>query len=216
MNFINLLDKVTPDFITLLSLFYFFISLKTIISRRSVIYSNRWIFACIIISFLPYLLRHLIAFFFPECRTDNPSSLLTSIVIFFILRDYLKGYSIVATSNSYLREALFASAKSLGFTLQERLSYFKIKETEAEFQVSVQEWIGQAQIKPKDKVSDATVSQLAAEMQKYFKNTPGKINYGFSYFFLFAVTSLIAFSVFLFTSKSNRAPINSILPVKTQ
>jgi hypothetical protein len=76
--------------------------------------------------------------------------------------------------------------------------------------------MGVAQIKPKGKATKETVKQIAAEMQKYFKNTPGKMNYLSSYFFLFMGICLVTTSIFLFTLMSTHSSKNSTLPVKTQ
>jgi len=59
----------------------------------------------------------------------------------------MKGYMAFAISDTYFREALMASASSLGLSIEETMSRLKIKETGQEMQVAIQDWIGTAQLK---------------------------------------------------------------------
>ena len=85
----------------------------------------------------------------------------------------MKGYMAFAISDTYFREALLASASSLGFSIEETMSRLEIKETGQEMQVAIQGWIGTAQLKSTSKESNDTVKQIANGMAKYFESTPG-------------------------------------------
>ena len=111
----------------------------------------------------------------------------------------MKGYMAFAISDTYFREALLASANSLGFSIEETMSRLKIKETGQEMQVAIQGWMGTAQLKSTGKESNDIVRKIAEGMSKYFQSTPGKMNYMTSYFYLIMGAFMIALSVWMFT-----------------
>ena len=110
----------------------------------------------------------------------------------------MKGYMAFAISDTYFREALLASATSLGFSIEETMSHLRIKETGQEMQVAIQGWMGTAQLKSTGKGSNA-VRQIAEGMIKYFQSTPGIMNFTTSYFYLIIGAFMIAISVWIFT-----------------
>ena len=123
----------------------------------------------------------------------------TVLLIFFWIQ--MKGYMAFAISDTYFREALLASASSLGFSIEETMSRLKIKETGQEMQVAIQGWIGTAQLKSTSKESNDTVKQIANGMAKYFESTPGKMNFMTSYFYLIIGVFMVAMSVWMVTLK---------------
>jgi len=123
----------------------------------------------------------------------------TVLLIFFWIQ--MKGYMAFAISDSYFREALLASAASLGYSIEETMSRLKIKETGQEMQVAIQGWMGTAQLKSTGKESNDTVRQIANGMTKYFQSSPGKMNYLTSYFYLLIGSFMVAMSVWFFFLK---------------
>lgn len=115
----------------------------------------------------------------------------------------MKGYVAFAISDTYFREALLASASSLGYSIEETMSRLKIKETGQEFQVAIQGWIGTAQLKSTGKETNDTVKRIAQGMTKYFDSTPGKMNFLTSYLYLLTGLFMIAMSVWMFTLRIN-------------
>ena len=113
----------------------------------------------------------------------------------------MKGYMAFAISDSYFREALLGSADSLGLSVEESMSRLKITETGEEMQVAIQGWTGTAQLKSTGKESKDTVRKIAKGMTKYFENTPGRMNYMTSYFYLIMGVFMIAMSFWVFTLK---------------
>jgi hypothetical protein len=165
------------------------ISFKTRIDRRPIIHSAKWNIVLLGISVLLPLIKILTA-----GEYQNLMLMLIHIVFVICIGIMQKGYAIYAASDSYVREALLASAKSLGFTIEETLLGLKIKETGGEIELLIQEKTGSALIKAKHKETNETLKQIVAEMNNYFKTTPGKMNYMNSYFFLFMGLCLIVMS----------------------
>ena len=83
------------------------------------------------------------------------------------------------------------------------MSCLKIKETGEEMQVSIQGWMGTAQLKPTRRKSAEVVARIAGGMNRYFETTPGKMNYLTSYFYLIMGGFMVvcAGSMFLLSQK---------------
>ncbi|MEO8825667.1 MAG: hypothetical protein ABI443_07475 [Chthoniobacterales bacterium] len=94
------------------------------------------------------------------------------------------GYISIAAGDTYFRESLLSAITSLGYTPVEMISRIRIKETTEEFQIAVQGWIGTAQLKPVSKYSAPTLKKIVRNMNRYFRNSRGKMNYTLSYFYL--------------------------------
>jgi ABC-type multidrug transport system fused ATPase/permease subunit len=203
MNTIFLLKVAMPLIFILMAVFFISIALKTLIGRRPLMFSSRWLFAFMCLAFLPTIANSVVMGFtspqgFSLIIWLNPL-MFTVILIFF--RIQMKGYMAFAISESYFRDALLNSAASLGYSIEETMSRLKIKETGQEMQVAIQGWIGTAQIISTGKESNDTVRQIANGMTKYFQSSPGKMNYLTSYFYLIAGFFMVAVSVWLFFLK---------------
>ena len=200
-----MLKVAMPLIFILMATFFIFIALKTLIGRRPIVFSSRWLFAFICLAFLPSIANSAsIGFSSSEglgiITWINPLMLTVMLVFFWI---QMKGYMAFAISDSYFREALLASSSALGFSIEETMSRLKIKETGQEMQVAIQGWIGTAQLKSAGKESNEAVKQIAHGMTKYFQSTPGKMNYLTSYFYLIIGVFMIAMSLWMFTLKIN-------------
>ena len=201
MNSFALLKVAIPLIFLLMAAFFIFIALKTLIGRRPLVFSSRWLFAFICLAFLPSIANSIVMGFsstrsFSMIVWMNPL-IFTVLLVFFWLQ--MKGYMVFAISDTYFRDALLASASSLGLSIEETMSRLKIKETGQEIQVAIQGWIGTAQLKSTGKESNDIVRKIAGGMSKYFQSTRGKMNYMTSYFYLIIGVLMIAMSAWIFT-----------------
>ncbi len=205
MNSTILLKVAMPIIFILMASFFIFIALKTLIGRRPLIFSSRWLFAFMCLAFLPSIANSVSLGFSSSEGLGmiiwiNPL-MFTVLLVFLWIQ--MKGYMAFAISDSYFREALLASSSALGFSIEETMSRLKIKETGQEMQVAIQGWIGTAQLKSTGKKSNEVVKQIAHGMTKYFQCTPGKMNYLTSYFYLIIGAFMIAMSLWMLTLKIN-------------
>jgi ABC-type multidrug transport system fused ATPase/permease subunit len=203
MNPIVLLKVAFAAIFFLMAAFFIFIALKTLVGRRPLVFSSRWLFALVCLAFLPTFANSIIMGFssahgFNMIAWMKP--LMFTVLLAFVWIQ-MKGYMAFAISDTYFREALLASASKLGFTIEETMSRLKIKETGQEMQVAIQGWIGTAQLKATGNESKETVKQIAKGMTTYFQRTPGKMNYMTSYFYLVIGAFMVAMSVWMFTLK---------------
>ena len=110
----------------------------------------------------------------------------------------MKGYLVFAISDTYFREALLTTIRSLGLTAEETMSCLKIKETGQEINVAIQGWIGTAQLKAAGRGSNELLGKIAAGMDGFFKTTPGKMNYMISWFYLVMGGFMVVLATALF------------------
>ena len=203
MNPTILLKVAFPAIFILMAAFFIFIALKTLIGRRPFVFSSRWLFAFMCLAFLPSIANSIFMGFsssrgFSMVVWMNPL-IFKVVLVFFWMQ--MKGYMVFAISDTYFRDALLASASSIGFTIEETMSRLKIKETGQEMQVAIQGWMGTAQLKSTGRESDDLVRKISEGMTKYFQSTPGKMNQLTSYFYLIIGAFMIAMSVWMATLK---------------
>jgi hypothetical protein len=201
MNSAILLKVAFPAIFILMAAFFIFIAIKTLVGRRPLVFSSRWLFAFTCLAFLPIIASPISMGFssprgFSMIAWINPLMFTVLLAFFWIA---MRGYVVVAISDAYFREALLASANSLGLSIEETMSRLKIKETGQEMQVAIQGWVGTAQLKPAGKGSNEIVRKIAEGMSKYFQSTPGKMNFVTSYFYLIIGAITIAISVSMLT-----------------
>jgi hypothetical protein len=203
MNSDILFKLAFPAINIVIGVFFIFVALKTLIGRRPLLLSSRYLFAVMCLAFLPTIANSIVMGLsssqsFSKILWMNPLIFLMLLAFFWI---QMKGYMAFAISDVYFRDALLASAKSLGYSIEETMSCLKIKETGHEMQVAIQGWIGTAQLKSTAKESNDAVRQIADGMTKYFQSTPGKMNYITSYLYLIVGVFLIAMSAWMFSLK---------------
>ena len=203
MNSDILFKLAFPAINIVIGVFFIFVALKTLIGRRPLLLSSRYLFAVMCLAFLPTIANSIVMGLsssqsFSKILWMNPLIFLMLLAFLWI---QMKGYMAFAISDVYFRDALLASAKSLGYSIEETMSCLKIKETGHEMQVAIQGWIGTAQLKSTAKESNDAVRQIADGMTKYFQSTPGKMNYITSYLYLIVGVFLIAMSAWMFSLK---------------
>ncbi|MGB8354770.1 MAG: hypothetical protein WCD79_12825 [Chthoniobacteraceae bacterium] len=180
---------VLPMMLLLMAAFILTVALKTLIGRKPLFFSSRWLFGLMCVGFLPSIMNSFFLRYFSFISLLSP-------LMFVVLLGYLwfmmKGYTAFGVTDSYFRDALLASMSSLGYTAEESFSKLRIKETGEEFHVSVQGWMGSAQFKPVGKSNTKTTRDIAEGMNRYFATTPGKMNYIVAYLYLFLGVFLIA------------------------
>ena len=162
---------VMPSILLLMALLFIAVALRILLTRKPLLMTSRWLFAFICLGFSPTILNS----FFLKSMTLTVPVMFGVLLIFFWFQ--MQGYMAMGVSDAYFRDALLASIKNLGYTAEESMSRIRIVETGDEFQVSIQGWVGSAQIRPTRKCSSATMRDIVKGMRTYFADTPGGTNY---------------------------------------
>ncbi len=193
------ISVVIPALFVLMAGFFIFVALKTLLQRRPFIFSSRWLFGLMVLAFMPMIFNSFI-FGFSSGHTGMMTWIQPAMFCFLLIFLWfqMKGYVAFAISDTYFRDALLSAAAALGYSIEETMSCLKIKETGEEMQVSIQGWMGTAQLKPTVRKSAGVVARIAGGMNQYFKTTPGKMNYLTSYFYLIMGGFMIVCAVSMF------------------
>ena len=167
-----------PSILFFLASVFVAVALRILLTRKPLLMTSRWLFGFMCLAFLPTILNS----FFLKAMTFTTPVMFGVLLIFFWYQ--MKGYMALGVSDVYFRDALLASIKNLGYTAEESMSRIRIIETGDELQVSIQGWVGSAQIRPMPKCSSTTIQNIVKGMRKYFTETPGGTNYVISYFYI--------------------------------
>ena len=146
---------------------YCLAALRTLITRKPSLLSSRWMVVFLFVVVLPVLLK--------------PSDLIFTLLycIFLILYWRREGTGCIAdgVSQSYFRDALRSSIRKLGYTPEESTREWRISETGDAFRVSIQAWLGSAQLRPAKTSSPVIARKLFQAMKEYFAATPDGVKY---------------------------------------
>jgi hypothetical protein len=186
-----------PSILLLMALLFVAVALKILLTRKPLLMTSRWLFAFMCLAFLPTILN---SFFLKGMPITTPA-MFGVLLIFFWFQ--MKGYMAFGVSDVYFRDALLACIKSLGYTIEESMSRIRIIETGDEFQVSIQGWVGSAQIRPTRKCSSLIMGNIIKGMKQYFAETPGRMNYTVSYLYLVIGFLMVCMTVNLFLMHHN-------------
>jgi hypothetical protein len=96
-----------------------------------------------------------------------PALLATAAVLLFV---QFRGFIAIGVSGPLFREALFVSIKKLGLPFEQHFSVVRLPSAHAEIRMSVQNWIGMAQIKLRTFRGGRVVRDIARAMNHYFQS----------------------------------------------
>jgi hypothetical protein len=167
-----------PSILIFMAVLFVAVALRILLTRRPLLITSRWLFAFMCLAFLPTILNS----FLLKAMTFTIPAMFGVLLIFFWYQ--MQGYMALGVSDIYFRDALLASIKGLGYTVDESMSRIRIIETGDELQISIQGWMGSAQIRPMRKCSSTTLRNIVGGMRRYFADTRGRMNYVISYFYI--------------------------------
>ncbi len=164
-----------------LAAFFLIIGLRGILTRKPFLLSNRWLLVLMFVTFIPIIL---LPFYFALPDMDitkmdlmewlNPA-IFTVILVMMCFA--LKGYVAYGVTDTSFREALLAALEKLQLPYEETLSTMRLTSIDADLQVSIQSWLGSGMIKIKQREHRTLLTEIVAEMNRYFSgsSTPIKL-----------------------------------------
>ena len=164
-----------------LAAFFLIIGLRGILTGKPFLLSNKWLLVLMFATFIPVIL---FPFYFALPDMDltemdlmewlNPA-LFTVILVMMCFA--LKGYVAYGVTDTSFREALLAALEKLQLPYEETLSTMRLTSIDADLQVSVQSWLGSGMIKVKQREHRSLLTEIVAEMNRYFSgsSTPIKL-----------------------------------------
>ena len=168
-----------PVVLGLLSLTMLGIGLRGLLTRRPFLFSARWLFAFMLLGFLP---NAVMPFTFERDFDDasdvfmalaGPAMFLAMAVFFWIV---MRGHMAFGVTEDSLRTGLTAALRELELPYEESLSAIRLPTVSTEIQVAVQGWVGTGQIKSRKRAGAPLVADVARRMNAYFRSTKVSTN----------------------------------------
>jgi hypothetical protein len=164
-----------PLTIGLMALGAFGVAARGLATNRPFVYSPRWFLAGVAAVFwtnFVLALRHALSVPEPSGNIAiGPVLLPASLAMLtLLLLVQFRGYLAVGVSGPLFREALFVSIKKLGLPFEQHFSIVRLPSVRTEFQMSVQNWTGTAQIKLRRVRGRRALRDIANGMNDYFQS----------------------------------------------
>lgn len=151
------------------------VGIRGLITKRPFLFSAKWLLAFLIVCFCPALTNILSVGnnSFQLMRVGVALLFGVSLYIFWI---QLRGYIVFGVTDKSMREALLHTLKKLGVGYEETLGALKLSSGAGEIQVSVSGGMGSGMIRAKKMQDKKLFSNIAAEMNLFFRTTPVETN----------------------------------------
>lgn len=193
-----LITVVFPLLFGLMSLFFFILGLRGIVTRKPFVLSSRWLFALTLLGFAPSILHPLLS---SAPRPESAShTLLTWLppAMFIVLAVFLwlslRGHMAFAVTEASFREGLLASLKKLELPHEETLGKLRLPSVGADLQVAVQSWIGTGQLKMKQRRFAGLLGDIADGMNEYYQEASVPVNLTCCTFYVLMGMFLLVFA----------------------
>ena len=182
--YIKLFSIMFPITLGITAIFSFYIALRGILTKKPFMISNRGFLATILVVFIPLPLILLPFLWASDSGYDSIHfmkwlmAILCGMVLLLILMVWysLRGYVTFGVTDVSFREALFAALEKLQLPYEESLSAIRLTSIEADLQVSVQSWTGNALIKVKQRAHRSVLREIVNTMNEYFRTSSVSTN----------------------------------------
>jgi len=171
-----------PSILGLMAACMLAMGLRALITRRPYVFSARWLFAFVLLGFLPAALGPVVTTIGSSHHGSDslrfamwlqPIMFLVISVFFALI---MRGYVVIGITEASMREALFATLSDLQLPHEETLGSIRLPTVPAELQVAVQSWVGTGQLKPRTRRSSQVTTSIAAGMNAHFRRGSVEMN----------------------------------------
>jgi hypothetical protein len=178
---------------------YLFISLKAIIKNKPFIINSRWINLLMVISFVPFMMLHIIDLVKTGAERYYSLLLLLQILFFVLFMIFLyfviKGYSIYCVNDVDFRNSVVNSLNSNSIKFEEKMNKIELVDINNELNVSFAAWLGCGMIKIKNKKDKLIFKKIIDGIKIYFKENDIESKKIVAVFYLIFGMFFIAFSI---------------------
>ena len=162
-------DTVSPILFGMMAIFFLFIGLRGILTKRPFLVSQRWFLSIMFVAIVPTIL---LQFSLPFPGDFNFMGWLHPLifgVILLMMCYQIRGYIAYAVTDTSFREALVKALQKLQLPYEESLSLIRLTSIEADLQVSVQGWMGTGLIKVKQRAHRTVLREIVKAMNEHFR-----------------------------------------------
>jgi hypothetical protein len=197
----QIMNSFLKDLFSLMSIFFLFIGIKVVFSKRPVFMSSRYFFAFMVLAFSPQFVSTVTMF-----TKDMPDKLgfilLLNPIMFICLLVFfwfqMKGYMAIGVSDDSFRDALHYSLKKNSLPFEEQLSVIKLTSINANLQIAIQSWMGSGQLKLKKSNDKTILPNIIAGINEFYIENSIKPNNITSIFYIIMGVFMLIFSVAFF------------------
>lgn len=159
-----------PILFAFMAVFFLYIGIKVIVSKRPLLLSSKIFFIFMVFAFSPQLIMSIerlttstgdMGLFF----YINPLMFIVLLIFFWI---QMKGFMAIGISDDSFRNALHYSLNQNQIQFEEQLSLIKLTGLNAELQVAVQSWVGTGQLKLKKSKDKYLLAKLVSSINDYY------------------------------------------------
>lgn len=191
------------------SLYFMFMGLKVLLSKRPFLLSAKYNFLVIVLAFASQLIIPVSNIFKLNRNAADGLNWLIILsplflvlfyaVLLYFLWKTMQGYFVVGITEDSFREILQNALSKLKLPYEERLSKMRLTNLNTDLQTSVNAWSGMASFKIKDKNNKETEKRIAEALRIDIAESNIQPNLRISYFYLvFGVLFLIFFVGFTY------------------
>lgn len=151
-----------------------FVGVRGLLARRVTIYSGKWLLAMIAFCFLPQFINGL------KMLSTAPALAIISFIMYpgilLVFWFATKGFIIFGVSEELAKDALKSAFGKMGLKHEQLLGSVKLEDGGI-FQISIQDWVGTMQLKPKNPAAKARTEELVAALSEYFSASTARIRF---------------------------------------
>ncbi len=195
-----ILNIYFPLVFTLMAVFFLYIGLKVITSKKPLLLPSKVFFVFMVIAFSPQLIMSVETQF--STGVFSLLSLLSPIMYVVLLAFFwiqMKGYMAIGISDDSFRNALLYALDQNHIQFEEQVSLIKLTNSNADLLVSVQSWVGTGQLKLKQSKSNHLLNTLVPSINQYFQSHSVKTNSTTPVFYILIGLILLVLSVFFYS-----------------
>ncbi len=163
----------------LMAIVFLYIALQGIVKRRPIVFSSRLFTWPITLTFAALAVAMLSLQFSPSGGGFDfliMLQVLMFVVLLFVIWRQMQGFFVLGVAEDAFRDALIAALNELGFSHKESVKGFSIDELDDTLQVTVQDWMGTAQLRMKSKANREHLGKLAGILKVRLASEPKGAN----------------------------------------
>ncbi|WOH38470.1 hypothetical protein RI844_04400 [Thalassotalea fonticola] len=181
------LDIYFPLLFVFMAVFFLYIGIKVIVSKRPLLFPSKIFFIFMLLAFSPQFIMSFERFASPTFL-DMGIILYISPLMFVVILAFMwiqmKGYMAIGISDNSFRNAIHYSLNKNQIEFEEQLSLIKLTSIKSELQVAVQSWVGTGQLKLKKSKDKDLMFNLISSINEYYTSNTIKPNNITSIFYI--------------------------------
>ncbi len=184
-----------------------FVGVRGLLTRRVTVYSGKWLLALVAICFLPQFMNGL------KLLGQVPSLAVINLIMYpglvLVFWFITKGYIFFGVSEELVNDALKSAFGRMGLKHEQLLGSVKLEDGGI-FQISIQDWVGTMQLKPKNPAAKARTKELVAALSEHFSASTAGIRFLPYWIYTFCggllLATLLFMSLLVLNSLGRKAP----------